>query len=306
MAELTDYDIQRIKSMMSSFSAKVSTLNRIIERSYFDSEISSAQSNIDRYLRDASDAKAKASSCIKTALDGSGFFFRTNGLNDVINEKTKTLTEEANKMISSYDKEITSIIGGIGTLDHVSATGAMFDASEYDEEHQYAFYTEDNKLVKQTDSSSVVSNDVVEQPFVNTQELGTSGVAHATGVPIVTMDNNTCSDALSKRNDAVKGETFIDSLSSVFDEEELSAKKQTVKKEETHSKRVVITKKTHLDNDEIKGIFLSRHIDCNLSIEQLNKAIIAVGNDTDKDAILLEALKIRFMDYIPSFDYSFC
>lgn len=307
MAELSEYDIQQINRIISNFSNSYNTLSRLIERSSVDSDISSGQSSIDRYLRDASDAKNKASSYIKNAMEGSGIFFRTNGFNDVIKERVKAGAEEATKIVNTFQSEAAAIIKSIGSIDSVLSSGTIFNASEYDESQQYSFFTADNQLKKpqQTQQTEPSDGNILQDGKCFDEEQSTlAGII----LPIVTRESvNVSTKQVVEGAITSQNEQIVDSISSILDADEISGEKKTnIEKKQQPSKRVVVSKNTHLDNDDIKQVFLSRHLDYDITLDELNKAIAVVGNDLDKDAIIFEAMKIKFYTYLPSFEYFKC
>ncbi len=281
MAEMTEYEIQRVQKHIDNIQKKYDSIRRAIERSNIRYDLSTAQSNVERYRRIVTDAQKHAEDAIKKALSGSGFFFRTEGFNDIINAKSKEVSAEITKTLDDYDSEIHSMLSHLGVLGRVSTNSHIFDEDEYGGDKEYTGFAFSDDGVETNTYSNTYEEDVVDEVF----------------------DDNIDEEVVDEMVSPVTT-GMVTSLSSVLDSDELEGRRSTTVVEKP--KRVVITKKTALDNDEIKEIFLSRHAEYSLTMQQLNKAIGIVGNNVDKDAILLEALQLRFFDYIPTFDYFYC
>ncbi|WLP85659.1 hypothetical protein [Mycoplasma seminis] len=58
-------------------------------------------------------------------------------------------------------------------------------------------------------------------------------------------------------------------------------------------KKIIISKNTPLDNDDIKELFLKRNSKYGFTLEEINSAISVTGNNLDKNAIIENALFIK-------------
>ncbi len=281
MAEFNDYQSQQIQRIVSNVSSQISKLERAISYTNFNFDIDSAYNSISRYTQTSASAKKQADEIFKTAIKGSGFFFHRAGFNELVNNKAREIEQKTWNIIDEYDKAVNELLVDLEKLDGIVSSTDIFEEEKY-------------------------AGDSIFDVFFNVQAT--------------TQSKNSDADAktevpLSKVVEESNTEVFVDSLTAVLENKEIIQKETTptvapIEEQQTSKsqtkKRVVISKNTHLDNDEIKTLFLSRHVDCNLTLEQLNKAIDVVGNDVDKDAILLEAMVIRVKECIETFNYFYC
>lgn len=277
---MTENDIQRVKKHINNIQKQHDLILHAIKSSNIKYDLLNAESNIEKYRRIVSNAQKYAENVIEDSIEGRGVIFKKKGFKDFINCRNKDATIELDKILDSYDNEINLIIFHLANIEKKPSGSYHFDERKYDDDKEYTdfVYTDNNN--ENNVYSNIYKNNVTRSFADNSYDEILDK-----GITLGLKDNSTKS-------------------TSVSDFYELDVRNK--KKVEVKPKKIVITKHTALDSDELKEIFISRHANYSLTIDHLNKAIEVVGNNIDKDKILLEALKLRFFDYISNFDYFYC
>ena len=135
MAQLSDYEISQIEKAISNFNDTANRLAKALQKDTFRNNFREVESKLRSYSNDENRALKEAEKAIDKAMNSSGGFFSSVGLNKILDKKVNDTAKEVGDLIDGYMSDISSIISKLpklGTVSHFS-----FSATEYEGDKEY-------------------------------------------------------------------------------------------------------------------------------------------------------------------------
>lgn len=135
MAQLSDYEISQIEKAISNFNDTANRLAKTLQKGSFSNNFREAESKLRSYSNDENRALKEVEKAIDKAMNSSGGFFSSGGLNKILDKKVNDTAKEVGDLIDGYMSDISSIISKLpklGTVSHFS-----FSATEYEGDKEY-------------------------------------------------------------------------------------------------------------------------------------------------------------------------
>lgn len=136
MAELSEYEISQIEKAISNFGDAANRLIKILQSDSFRSKFREAESKLRSYSNDENRALKEAEKAIDKAMNSSGGFFSSAGLNKILDKKVNETAKQVGSLIDGYVDDISAIISKLPKLGSVSSFS--FSAAEYEGDKEYS------------------------------------------------------------------------------------------------------------------------------------------------------------------------
>lgn len=185
-----------------------------------------------------------------------------------------SLNDKVNKLSDNYSNKFKELLEGIGTLKNVEV------------DFSSDFTENDNDIFVFPVIGDDLENTQKDNPIDLNSENENSNSTQVTEVV------KSC-DVFEEKDESKQSELIsnIDDVSTKKDENNITKKK------------IIIRKNTPLDSDEIKQLFIDRHLRYGISLNQLNEGIKFAGNNVDKNKILLGSMYAKYRDDLGNKDY---
>lgn len=273
MPELSDYELRQINESIEEINEVLSDIEKLTNKNSFD--YSRLQRKIKQYSYDANQSQKYVERSIRELTNGSGVFFRKDGINDLFSKNIDVLNRKINELNSNYKKKFDELFSNIGKLSDIDISNSISLSDDHD---LFAF-----PIINEIENDEDEKDDIGD----------------------ITDETVTCNKTLLEENNETNelvayGESF-NRQNLISNIDEILANETTEK--DIPKKKIIIRKNTPLDNDEIKQLFINRHLRYNLNLPQLNEGIKFAGNNVDKNAILLGAMYAKYQDDLDNKDY---
>lgn len=272
MPELSDYELRQINESIEEINEVLGDIQNLTNKNSFD--YSRLYRKIKQYSDDANQSQKYVERSIRELTNGSGVFFRKDGINDLFSKNVDVLNSKINELSSNYKSKFDELFSNIGKLSDIDT----FNSFSLSNDHDLFVFPVINANENVEDEKDDVA-DIVDE----------------------TKNNKALFEENDESNEAVTYDetTYQQNLISNIDE--ILANKTTEK--DIPKKKIIIRKNTPLDNDEIKQLFINRHLRYNLNLPQLNEGIKFAGNNVDKNKILLGAMYAKYKDDLANKDF---
>lgn len=273
MSELSDYELRQINESIEEINEVLSDIEKLTNKNSFD--YSRLQRKIKQYSYDANQSQKYVERSIRVLTNGSGVFFRKDGINDLFSKNIDVLNRKINELNSNYKKKFDELFSNIGKLSDIDISNSI----SLSDDHDLFVFPIINEIWNDEDEKDDIGD--------------------------ITDETVTCNKTLLEENNETNelvayGESF-NQQNLISNIDEILANETTEK--DIPKKKIIIRKNTPLDNDEIKQLFINRHLRYNLNLPQLNEGIKFAGNNVDKNAILLGAMYAKYQDDLDNKDY---
>ena len=272
MPELSDYELRQIDESIEEINEILSDIEKLSNKNSFD--YSRLQRKIKQYSYDANQSQKYVERSIRELTNGSGIFFRKEGINDLFSKNVDLLNSKINELNSNYRKKFDELFSNIGKLSDIDISNSISLSDDHD---LFVF------------------------PIVNEYENAEDEKDDVFDIADETVNNKTLLEENNEPNEVVTYEETSNQQNLISNVDEILANETTEK--DIPKKKIIIRKNTPLDNDEIKQLFINRHLRYNLNLSQLNEGIKFVGNNVDKDKILLGAMYAKYKDDLANKDF---
>lgn len=273
MSELTEYEIRQFNNSINNINKILDGIEKENQRNVFD--YYGLMSKLNQYCNDAKNAQKYVEKAIKEVTNGGkGIFFRKQGINDLLSMNINSLNDKVNKLSDNYSNKFKELLEGIGTLKNVEV------------DFSSDFTENDNDIFVFPVIGDDLENTQKDNPIDLNSENENSNSTQVTEVV------KSC-DVFEEKDESKQSELIsnIDDVSTKKDENNITKKK------------IIIRKNTPLDSDEIKQLFIDRHLRYGISLNQLNEGIKFAGNNVDKNKILLGSMYAKYRDDLGNKDY---
>lgn len=273
MPELSDYELRQINESIEEIHEVLSDIEKLSNKNSFD--YSRLQRKIKQYSYDANQSQKYVERSIRELTNGSGIFFRKEGINDLFSKNFDLLNNKINELNSDYRKKFDELFSNIGKLTDLD----IYNNISLDDDNDLFVFP----IVNENDNDEVEREnvaDIVDETETNDNKL---------------LEEN------YETNAAVTYEETSNQQDLVSNIDEILASDTTEK--DIPKKKIIIKKNTPLDNDEIKQLFINRHLRYNLNLSQLNEGIKFAGDNVDKNKILLGAMYAKYKDDLANKDF---
>lgn len=273
MPELSDYELRQINESIEEINEVLSDIENLSNKNSFD--YSRLQRKIKQYSYDANQSQKYVERSIRELTNGSGIFFRKEGINDLFSKNFDLLNNKINELNSNYRKKFDELFSNIGKLTDLD----IYNNISLDDDLDLFVFP----IVNENDNDEVEKEniaDIVDETEANDNKL---------------IEEN------YETNAAVTYEETSNQQDLVSNIDKILASDTTEK--DIPKKKIIIRKNTPLDNDKIKQLFIERHLRYNLNLSQLNEGIKFAGNNVDKNKILLGAMYAKYKDDLANKDF---
>lgn len=273
MPELSDYELRQIDESIKEINEVLSDIEYLSNKNSFD--YSRLLRKIKQYSDDANQSKKYVERSIRELTNGSGIFFRKDGINDLFSKNVDLLNSKINELNSNYRKKFDELFSNIGKLTDLDISNSI----SLDDDHDLFVFPIINENDNDEDEKENIA-DIAAETATNDNKL---------------LDEN------YEKNEAVTYEGTTNQQNLVSNINEILVSDTTGK--DVPKKKNIIRKNTPLDNEEIKQLFINKHLRYNLNLSQVNEGIKFAGNNVDKNKILLGAIYAKYKDDLANNDF---
>ena len=272
MPELSDYELRQINESIEEINEVLNDIENLTSKNSFD--YSRLYRKIKQYSDDANQSQKYVERAIRELTNGSGIFFRKEGINDLFSKNVDLLNSKINELNSNYRKKFDELFSNIGKLSDIDISNSISLSDDHD---LFVF------------------------PIVNENENVEDEKDDVADIVDETINNKALLEENDESNKVVTYEERSYQQNLISNIDEILANETTEK--DIPKKKIIIRKNTPLDNDEIKQLFINRHFMYNLNLSQLNEGIKFAGNSVDKNKILLGAMYAKYKDDLANKDF---
>ncbi|MGY5139379.1 hypothetical protein ACUZ9N_01455 [Mycoplasmopsis gallinarum] len=273
MPQLSDYELHQIDKSIKEINKVLSDIEYLSNKNSFD--YSRLQRKIKQYSDDANQSQKYVERSIKELTNGSGIFFRKDGINNLFSKNFDLLNSKINELNSNYRNKFDELFSNIGKLTYLDISNSI---SLNDDNDLFVFPTINENDNDEDEKENIA--DIADETVTNDNKL---------------LDEN------YETNEAVTYQGTTNQQNLVSNIAEILASDKTGK--DVPKKKIIIRKNTPLDNDEIKQLFINRNLRYELNLSQINEGIKFAGNDVDKNKILLGAMYAKYKDDLANNDF---
>lgn len=272
MPELSDYELRQINESIEEINEVLGDIENLTNKNSFD--YSRLYRKIKQYSDDANQSQKYVERSIRELTNGSGVFFRKDGINDLFSKNVDVLNSKINELSSNYKSKFDELFSNIGKLNDIDTFNSFSLSNEHD---LFVF------------------------PVINANENVEDEKDDVVDIVDETKNNKALFEENDESNEAVTYDETSYQHNLISNIDEILANETTEK--DIPKKKIIIRKNTPLDNDEIKQLFINRHLRYNLNLPQLNEGIKFAGNNVDKNKILLGAMYAKYKDDLANKDF---
>ena len=221
MPELSDYELRQINESIEEINEVLSDIEKLSNKNSFD--YSRLQRKIKQYSYDANQSQKYVEKSIRELTNGSGIFFRKEGINDLFSKNFDLLNNKINELNSNYRKKFDELFSNIGKLTDLD----IYNNISLDDDHDLFVFP----IVNENDNGEVEKENIAD--IVDKTET----------------INNKLLEENYETNAAVTYDETSNQQDLVSNIDEILASDTTEK--DIPKKKIIIRKNTPLDNDKI-------------------------------------------------------
>ena len=219
MPELSDYELRQINESIEEINEVLSDIEKLSNKNSFD--YSRLQRKIKQYSYDANQSQKYVEKSIRELTNGSGIFFRKEGINDLFSKNFDLLNNKINELNSNYRKKFDELFSNIGKLTDLD----IYNNISLDDDHDLFVFP----IVNENDNGEVEKENIAD--IVDKTET----------------INNKLLEENYETNAAVTYDETSNQQDLVSNIDEILASDTTEK--DIPKKKIIIRKNTPLDND---------------------------------------------------------
>lgn len=164
MPELSDYELRQINESIEEINEVLSDIEKLSNKNSFD--YSRLQRKIKQYSYDANQSQKYVERSIRKLTNGSGIFFRKEGINDLFSKNFDLLNNKINELNSNYRKKFDELFSNIGKLTDLD----IYNNISLDDDHDLFVFP----IVNENDNGEVEKEniaDIVDETETNDNKL---------------------------------------------------------------------------------------------------------------------------------------